>query len=88
MEYEVAHFKSPNHKYLYLLFLNEEIHTERKFLKLFPKAINISEEEFDFIHNHEHAEVIPVGDDETINELMDYLDAEGSEKDNNSIIIP
>jgi hypothetical protein len=73
-EHDFLFYHSPDFKLLYIFVLDEhnEKVTPANFRKLFPKAKNVSEKEFEHIyHLNPDAEVITVATDSFIDNFME-----------------
>lgn len=77
MEFFLSHHKHHQNSYLYLVLARDEERLKfmlKNFHEVYPKAEEISMDEFDRLHNESHIEVIPFGDQNDVDKLTEGMD--------------
>lgn len=68
---EILFFRSPDAKFIYLLLCGFFCPNEKKFYEIFPLAVKVSEKEFDRLHDDTSAELVTVGDQQDVDNLLE-----------------
>jgi hypothetical protein len=74
---EVTFYRHKEGKYLYYCLSESHIENAKKFFEVFPKAIRISQMEFDLIHFFRpDIQIVEVEDDKIIADMAEYEESE------------